>query len=47
MKEIDGLLADAAVYADAPRCKQLLDERADLEERLGPLLARWESAAAE
>jgi ATP-binding cassette subfamily F protein 3 len=45
MKEIDVLLADPAVYADAPRCKALLEERRDLEEKLGPLMARWEAAS--
>ncbi len=47
MKEIDALLADPAVFSDAARCKGLLKERAELEEKLAPLLSRWESVAAE
>ena len=41
VKEIDALLADPAVYADAPRCKSLLQERAALTEDLEPLLEKW------
>jgi ATP-binding cassette, subfamily F, member 3 len=45
MKEIDALLADPAVYADAPRCKQLLRDRAVLAEALEPLLEKWTEMA--
>ncbi|HVO30609.1 MAG TPA: ABC-F family ATP-binding cassette domain-containing protein [bacterium] len=47
VREIDALLADPAVFADAARCKSLMEERTDLEEKLGPLLSKWEQAAAE
>ena len=45
VKEIDALLADSAVYADAPRCKKLLEERRGLSEELEPLLEKWTSLA--
>ncbi|MBC7792498.1 MAG: ABC-F family ATP-binding cassette domain-containing protein, partial [Clostridia bacterium] len=45
MREIDALLCDPAVYADSARCKILLDERRDFEERLPTLYAAWELAA--
>lgn len=45
LREIDELLCDSAVYADAARSKQLLDERRDVEERLPTLYAAWEQAS--
>ena len=46
VKEIDALLADPAVYADAPRCKKLLQERGVLAEALEPLLEKWTELSA-
>jgi ATP-binding cassette, subfamily F, member 3 len=42
MAEIDGMLCDPAVYADAPLCKDLLSERAEIEARLPELYEAWE-----
>ncbi len=45
VKEIDALLCDSVVYADAAKSKSLLDERRTLDERLPELYAAWESVA--
>jgi ATP-binding cassette subfamily F protein 3 len=45
--EIDALLCDPVVYADGPRSKQLLDERAQLQDELPGLYERWAAIDAE
>ncbi len=45
IKEIDQLMCDPGVYADAARCKELLNERTDLDQALAPLYSQWEDAA--
>ena len=43
LKEIDALMCDEAVYNDAPRCKALMHERAELNEGLEALYPQWEA----
>ena len=45
MKEIDTLLCDPEVYADAIQCKALLGEREDLQRRVDRMYAQWEKLA--
>ncbi len=45
MREIDALLCDPQVYADAAKSKLLLDERGRLDEQLPGLYAAWEAVS--
>ena len=46
MREIDALLCDPTVYADAAKARSLLDERRGLDEQLPALYTAWETASA-
>jgi ATP-binding cassette subfamily F protein 3 len=45
MREIDALLCDPDVYADAAKSKNLLDERRGLDEQLPALYSAWEAVS--